>query len=147
MLPNDVCFITYLNIDGGGSSSSVQTCNNSNIEQHNGDDDDLHLDDLLHLDPTNAEDINRFRNMGHEVDDNNDPVPENIPEELSNTTEEDEDPIAQTGQTWGDDYIDPRLASNAQDTSPKIKHGMDPMAWENISYLDMFLSEAQRSNY
>ena len=48
---NDVCFITYLNIDGGGSSSSVQTSNNSNIEQHNGDDDDLHLDDLLNLDP------------------------------------------------------------------------------------------------
>ena len=89
-------FFIYLNID---ATSSVQSSSDPN-ERHGEDDDESHLDNLLHLDPTNAEDINRIRNMGHEVDDNNDPVPENVPEELSDAnTNEDDDPIAQNGQT------------------------------------------------
>lgn len=79
--------------------------------------------------------------MGHDVDDDNDALPENVPteEEKKKTKDGGEDALQKLGQTWGCNGINERAKVGVEDCNPKINHGMDRVAWENISYLQMFL--------
>ena len=82
------------------------------------------------------EDILLVRNMGLEVDEDNDPIPKNVPEE--NDTNGEEDPLQKNNQGWGCNGIDEREKVGVENNEPKIMHGMDEIAWGNISFLSMF---------
>ena len=61
----------------------------------------------------NSEDIAHIRSLGLDVDDDNEPAPENIP---------DEDPLPELNQTWGWDGIDHRAVGNHMNVKPVLTH-------------------------
>ncbi len=80
------------------------------------------IDPALFASGNRAEDIAFVRNQGLQVDDNNEPVPENVtlPNQQSNATELNE------GQEWGCDCIDKRAITGAVNLSPKFQDGWQP---------------------
>ena len=88
-----------------------------------------------------AETICQVRDMGMNVDDDNDPLPENHPQEgnYNPTDDDDDDALHQLGQTWGCSGIDERAKVCVDNSNPKLHHGMDSIVFENITFLQMFL--------
>jgi hypothetical protein len=80
-----------------------------------------------------AEDIANVRGQGFEVDDDNDPAPENVPALW------DEAPAVNDlyeGQSWGWDGIDRRIVSGGNYNEPSFPNGWTP---QGKSFLDLFL--------
>lgn len=71
--------------------------------------------EAVHHRSSNREDINYFRALGLDVDDDNDPVPENVPEVQSDDVNG-----LKPGQSWGWSGVDSRKASGYYRTNPKI---------------------------
>ena len=84
--------------------------------------------------------IKHVRGLGLMVDDNNDALSENIPQtgDIPPSQNEDE-AIHQIGQSWGCDGIDERKKAGVESGKAKLKHGMDEVSFDKISYLEMFL--------
>ncbi len=80
-----------------------------------------------------AEDIANVRGQGFEVDDNNDPAPENIP------TLWDEAPAVNDlykGQSWGWDGIDRHVVAGGNYNEPSFTNHWTP---QGKSFIDLFL--------
>ena len=84
----------------------------------------------------NAEDIARIRAEGFEVDDDNDPAPENIPqgdEELRI------DGDLFEGQTWGWNGVDRRITEGGNYDGPSFANGWTPTGKTNLEvFLHLF---------
>jgi len=76
------------------------------------------------------EDIEFVRAQGLEVDNDNEPAPENIP--VCNTNNS----VLFTGQSWGFDGVDQRVATGATDQMPTFHGGWNPIG---KSLLQIFL--------
>ena len=81
-----------------------------------------------------AEDIARVRAEGFEVDDDNDPAPENVPGFI------DVPPVVDgglfEGQSWGWDGIDRRQTAGGGYDEPSFPHGFTPIG---KTYLQLFM--------
>ena len=86
-----------------------------------GDDDDGDEipDHVFHCTGRVSEDIAHVRGLGLDVDDDNDPAPENIP---------DNEPIPDTNQSWGTDGLDYRALGNYMNVKPNLLHGLPELA-------------------
>lgn len=89
---------------------------------------------VFHL-GANAEDIAHIRGLGFTVDDDNEPVPENIPDGTTQDQPSQE-------ETWGWDGIDEREKGNFIKHMPHLLHGLDeiPTHPSNRTILHLFLS-------
>jgi hypothetical protein len=91
------------------------------------------IDDAIFNLRGTAEDIAMVRNQGFDVDDDNEPVPENVPTDDGPTV--DDNNGLYEDQTWGWDGID-RRANNGGYEEPSFTNGWTPI---NKSFLDLFL--------
>jgi hypothetical protein len=97
----------------------------------------------IHHRSTNREDINYFRDLGLDVDDDNEPVPENVPppvEPQAETTPATTNDVngLKPGQSWGWSGLDPRKASGFCRSQPKIfDHNSEDL--KNMTILWWFL--------
>jgi hypothetical protein len=82
------------------------------------------IDESVFAATNTAEDIALVWGQGLDVDDDNEPAPENIPQEGDATAEEDTG--LYLGQRWGWDSLDPRRTSNVQDQMPSFTHEWNP---------------------
>ena len=80
-----------------------------------------------------AEDIALVRNQGHEVDDDNDPAPENIP---SPNTRLPNGSVLYDDQAWAWDGIDQMTSAYPDKPKPSFKRGWSP---QGKTYMDIFL--------
>ena len=80
-----------------------------------------------------AEDIARVRALGFDVDDDNDPAPENVP-----TQEETTQAGLKDNQQWGTHPYDPRNASNAPNPLPSLEGLPTGERLKSVSFLWMF---------
>ena len=81
----------------------------------------------------NAEDIANVRAQGLDVDNNNDPAPENIPD--ASTVP----PIAvNPGQTWGWSGVDNRYATGAANSRPSIPDALGAGCFRREDYVSCF---------
>ena len=81
----------------------------------------------------NAEDIANVRAQGLDVDDDNDPAPENIPEASAPP------PIAPyPGQTWGWSGVDNRYATGAANSRPSIPNALGEGCFRREDYVSCF---------
>ena len=83
----------------------------------------------------NADDIAMVRAMGMDVDDDNEPVQENMPEENERVNERGNG--LKEGQSWGWNGFDERRKENIYDTKAKI-NGLSGVALQNCSFTTMF---------
>jgi len=90
------------------------------------------MDDSIFQSTNCAEDIANVRSQGFEVDDDNEPVPENIP--IGGTSSDND---LKDGQTWGWDGIDRRHVITPEKEEPSYQHGWSPLG---LSYMDVFLA-------
>ena len=99
------------------------------------DDDDAPtaIDDAIFNLRGTAEDIAIVRNQGFDVDDDNEPVPENVPTDDGPTV--DDNNGLYDGQSWGWDGID-RRANNGGYEVPSFSNSWTPI---DKSFLDLFL--------
>ena len=77
-----------------------------------------------------AEDIANIRGMGLDVDDNNDPALENIPDQ--------EEPTPLEGQEWGWEGLNHRKKHNFSNVSASL-HGISNLTLKSISWVTIFL--------
>ena len=80
-----------------------------------------------------AEDIAIVRGQGFEVDDDNEPAPENVP---AIWDERRPDSDLYEGQSWGWDGIDRRIVAGGNYNEPSFPNGWTP---QGKSFLDLFL--------
>ena len=80
-----------------------------------------------------AEDIARVRALGFDVDDDNEPAPENVP-----TQEETTQVGLKDNQQWGTHPFDPRKASNAPNPLPSLEGLPTGERLKSVSLLWMF---------
>ena len=125
------------------SSSSSQSHLPDNLPPHlRGDDNEDMLEDYIRDIPQQsnselAETIRQVRQMGYTVDDDNEALPENLPDGKSQVSSDGDDGLLQLGQSWGCDGIDERAKCGVEKTKPKLRHGM--FSFENLPYLQIFL--------
>ena len=98
----------------------------TNINQDNG------IDISIFQSTNRAEDIANVRNQGFEVNDDNEPVPENIPTDGTSCDNDLKD-----GQTWGWDGIDRHHVIIPEKEEPSYQHGWSPLG---LSHNDVFLA-------
>jgi hypothetical protein len=82
-----------------------------------------------------ADDINRIRAEGFEVDNDNKALPENIPQPGGPAIEVNQDGLY-WGQSWGWDGIDRRAISGGGYEEPSFTNGWSP---HNKTYLEIFI--------
>ena len=80
------------------------------------------------------EDIILAKNLGIDVDDDNEPAVENVPD--SSQVQHDKNSLYE-GQSWGWDGIDNRSRASVQNSQPRLV-GYSQSAAEGLNYLQMF---------
>jgi hypothetical protein len=95
---------------------------------------DNDFDDDVFFARNNSEDIARVRAKGFEVDDDNDPAPENLPQLFDNPTVTDTG--LYEGQTWGWNGMDRRVTEGGNYNGPSFANGWIPTG---KIYMDVFL--------
>ena len=95
---------------------------------------DNDFDDDVFFARNNSEDIARVRAEGFEVDDDNDPAPENVPQLFDNPTVTDAG--LYKGQTWGWNGMDRRVMEGGNYNGPLFANGWIPTG---KIYMDVFL--------
>jgi hypothetical protein len=80
------------------------------------------IHDDIYFAKNRAEDIARVRNEGFEVDDDNDPAPENIPDPAEAPPVVIEAGLYE-GQTWGWDGVDRRHTAGGRYDEPSFQQG------------------------
>ena len=93
------------------------------------------IDDDIYFAQNRAEDIARVRNEGFEVDDDNDPAPENIPAPAEAPPVVNEGGLYE-GQTWGWDGIDHRQMAGGGYDEPSFTQDFTPIG---KTYLQLFM--------
>ncbi|MBM4179814.1 MAG: hypothetical protein FJ211_10875, partial [Ignavibacteria bacterium] len=95
---------------------------------------DDNFDDDIFFARNNAEDIARVRAEGFEVDDDNDPAPENVPQlwDAPRLT----DAGLYEGQRWGWNGIDRRVTEGGNYNGPSFANGWTPIG---KTYMEIFL--------
>ena len=91
--------------------ASEEETNDGSLEEQ-----DRAIDNRMLACSSNHEDIQHMRSLGLDVDDDNDPAPENIP---------DHEPLAETNQTWGWNGLDYRALKNGTNVRPVLCHGLN----------------------
>ena len=93
---------------------------------------------VFNMSGANSEDITHVRNLGFEVDDDNDSAPDNIPNG---------DTVEETNQSWGWNGIDYRAQGNVMNVNPTLNHGLpellpdpDPLTLASL-FITFFLTE------
>ncbi len=92
----------------------------------------VELDPAVFAAGNHAEDIEFVRNQGLEVDDDNEPAPENVPRLGENSNHDN----LNEGQSWGFDFIDQRAITGVVDQSPMFQGGWNP---KKKSMVDIFV--------
>ena len=97
-------------------------------------DDSVEIGEDIFQSGNRAEDITNARGQGFEVDDDNDPAPEDVPD-ASDAAPAAHDNLYE-GQSWGWDGIDRRVVVGRNYNEPSFPNGWTP---QGKSFLDLFL--------
>ncbi len=106
------------------------------VSENNDDAGEIELDSsIFHPTGSRAEDVALVRNQGLEVDDDNEPAPENIPTNYAN-----EVPLTTSlypGQRWGWDGIDQREVAIQTKNGAGFENGWSPAgkSWMEVFFI------------